>query len=116
MRILYVEDQVAFRTHVISMFLSAHQVTVASTLTEARSLLASGSFDAALLDYDLPDGKGIELVGEIQRCGLADRVVAVSSRDENNARLMAAGARAAVNKLRFSQIAAVLEHWEPPSE
>jgi DNA-binding response OmpR family regulator len=112
MRILYVEDHARFRAAVISRFLTAHQVTVAATLAEARALLPAQAFDVVLLDYDLPDGKGIELMEEIQPDGWAGRVIAVSSREENNARLMAAGAYAAVGKLKFARITAVLEELE----
>jgi DNA-binding response OmpR family regulator len=112
MRILYVEDHAAFRAAVISRFLAAHQVTVAATLAEARALLPYEAFDVVLLDYDLPDGKGIELLEEIQRDGWTGRVIAVSSREENNARLMTAGAYAAVGKMKFAQINEVLEELE----
>jgi CheY-like chemotaxis protein len=112
MRILYVEDHAAFRAAVISKFLAGHQVTVTATLAEARVLLPSEAFDVVLLDYDLPDGKGIELLEEIKRDGWDGRVIAVSSREENNARLMAAGAYAAVGKLKFAEIAQVLEELE----
>src|SRR5712692_2087916 len=112
MRILYVEDHAAFRAAVISKFLTAHQVTVAATLAEARVLLPSEAFDVVLLDFDLPDGKGIELLEEVQRDGWKGRVIAVSSREENNAQLMAAGAYAAVGKLKSAQIKEVLEELE----
>lgn len=112
MRILYVEDHAKFRAAVVTQFLTAHQVTVAETLAEARALLPSEAFDVVLLDFDLPDGKGIELLEEIQRTGWPGRVIAVSSIEENNARLMAAGAYAAVGKLKFGQITAVLEELE----
>ena len=44
MRLLYVEDHERFRAIVIAQFLSAHQVTVAGSLAEARGLLAGETF------------------------------------------------------------------------
>ncbi len=76
MRLLYVEDHPRFSAIVITEFLSAHEVTVAGTLAEARALLARAAFDVVLLDYDLPDGKGGELLTEIRRQQLAMRVIA----------------------------------------
>jgi hypothetical protein len=42
-------------------------------------------------------------------------VTAATSREENNARLMAAGAYVAVGKMKFAQITAVLEELERQS-
>jgi DNA-binding response OmpR family regulator len=112
MRLLYVEDHAAFRAQVVPRFLADHHVTVAASLAEARALLLDGTFDAVLLDYDLPDGKGIELLEELQEDGWSGWVVAVSSFQENNARLQAAGAHAAVSKMKFSEITAVLASLE----
>jgi two-component system cell cycle response regulator len=112
MRLLYVEDHAAFRAQVIPKFLADHHVTEASTLAEARALLPSGTFDAVLLDYDLPDGKGIELLEELQQSGWTGWVVAVSSFEENNARLLAAGAAAGVSKMKFGGITTLLASLE----
>ena len=43
------------------------RISTAANLTEARELLANNSFDLCLTDMRLPDGNGIELVGEIAR-------------------------------------------------
>src|SRR5262249_35760132 len=109
LRLLYVEDHEVFRAGTIARYLSAHQVTNASTLAETRAVLASEQFDAVLLDYDLPDGKGTEPLDDLRRFGLSGRVVAVSSVDEQNTLRVAAGAFAAVSKMRFSRIVEVLE-------
>src|SRR5262245_41655697 len=107
MRLLYVEDHAAFRAAVITQFLSAHEIIVAANLEEARTLLANSQFDAVLLDYDLPDGKGTVLLDALSRRGLSLKVIAVSSMDEKNALLLAAGACAAVSKMKFSRIVEV---------
>ena len=43
------------------------QVDTAANLTEARELLAGNRYDLCFTDMRLPDGNGIELVGEIAR-------------------------------------------------
>lgn len=48
-----------------------HRPTVALTLDEARDALASHPFGAVLLDQQMPDGYGLDLLGEI-RSGTAD--------------------------------------------
>jgi DNA-binding response OmpR family regulator len=119
-RILYVEDHARFRALVIRNFLAGHEVTAAETLARARELLAEGEFDAVLLDYDLPDGKGSELLDCLRARDpggmLRVRVVAVSSRDDANEVLVRAGAIAAVNKLRMAELTEVLEAVLPGSE
>ncbi|PZX16976.1 PAS domain-containing protein [Palleronia aestuarii] len=63
--ILYVEDDTylheIFRQHLGEDV----NMTSARTLTEARSCLATGKFDLILLDLELPDGAGQQLVKEI---------------------------------------------------
>ena len=55
------------------------EVTLAGSLAEARSKLSSRGFDAVLLDLNLPDGNGTELLREI------------SSRDEETAVIILTG-------------------------
>jgi DNA-binding response OmpR family regulator len=112
MKILYVDDHVRFRTGTIRELLAAHKVTAAATLAEARALLAAGGFDVVLLDYDLPDGKGEELLAEIAGSVRVAPVIGFSSREENNARLLAAGAWAATGKMQFRQLGDLLQRLE----
>lgn len=113
MHLLWIEDNLAFLNTVYAAFLSEHLLTIASTVAEARLALEHGTFDAILLDYDLPDGKGIELMPELVARGLNSRVIATSSLTENNARLLHAGAAAAVRKADFGRIEEVLQRLEP---
>jgi two-component system, OmpR family, response regulator len=108
MRLLFVEDHERFARLVIRQFLGEHEVTVAPTLAAARRELVARPYYAVLLDYDLPDGKGVELLPDLERHGLAERVVGVSSREENNAPLVARGAAAVVSKMDFRRIEEVL--------
>ena len=107
MRILYVEDQRVFAETVMTQFLSIHEVTIAETLASARMLYAS-SFEAILVDYDLPDGKGTEFVRHLRTVRFAGRIIAVSAKDDGNAELRAAGAHATCRKADLHQIATLL--------
>lgn len=65
-RVLLVEDHAAFR-QALSLLLYNHQqmeVIQAGTLAEARLLL--GGVDVVALDNLLPDGAGVDLIGDIR--------------------------------------------------
>lgn len=63
--VLLVDDDSGF-TDATSALLSAEglNVTTAATLAEARNLLESEKFDVQFVDLALPDGSGLELIGE----------------------------------------------------
>lgn len=109
MKILYVENHEVFADNVIRQFLSQHSVTVASTLADARRVLAAGSFDLLLVDYDLDDGKGDALVKEVHASTSPVPVIGVSSHDEGNTALLRAGAGAVCSKMQFDRIEAVIK-------
>ncbi|HXF95984.1 MAG TPA: response regulator [Gemmatimonadales bacterium] len=44
-----------------------YRLSFARTLAEARQALARGTPDALLLDLHLPDGLGLDLLGEVRR-------------------------------------------------
>ena len=104
MNILFVENHGVFAATVIRQFLSQHSVTVVASLSAARRTLADAAFDLLLVDYDLDDGKGDELVKELQASGSAVKVVGVSSHDEGNTALLQAGAVTICSKTEFDRI------------
>ncbi|MHC4365454.1 MAG: response regulator [Planctomycetota bacterium] len=108
MRILFVENHAVFADVAIKHLLGEHQVNVVSRMTDAWARLCEDVFDVVLVDYDLEDGKGDELVWKIRRESLAIKVVAVSSHEAGNKALRAAGADAVCGKLEFEQIEDVL--------
>ena len=76
-RILFVEDDANFKeifTHALREALAPEGLDVAfveaGSLAEARARLREGSLDAALIDVTMPDGDGLELVGEIPDGGV----------------------------------------------
>jgi DNA-binding response OmpR family regulator len=108
MNILWVENHASFAQIAARQFLAGHIVTVVPSLAQARVALADGKFAVVLVDYDLDDGKGDELVREL--CQLTDgpRVIATSSHEDGNRLLSEAGAHAVCGKMKFSHIAEVL--------
>src|SRR5215212_11909604 len=73
-----------------------------SLLPEARTRLREGGLDAALIDVTLPDGNGLDLVGEINNGGPGDHIptlVLTASLETSVAgRAMEAGAQGALSK------------------
>jgi CheY-like chemotaxis protein len=109
MNILYVENHAILAANVIRQFLSQHSVTVVPSLSAARRALEVGHFDLLLVDYDLDDGKGYELVSELNTTGKAVTVIGVSSHDEGNAALLRAGAVVVCSKMQFDRIQRVID-------
>jgi CheY-like chemotaxis protein len=85
------------------------ELTVVGSLASAKAVLAQRAFDAVLLDYDLDDGKGVELVDAIRQLPAGPVVIAASAHEEGNKLLLAAGADAACPKGSFAEVNAVLE-------
>ena len=109
-RILLVDEDAGFRrvfTHAMREALGDEGLGVtfveAGTLAEARTRLREGGLDAALIDVTLPDGDGLDLVGEINNGGVGDHIptlVLTASLETSVAgRAMEAGARGALSKL-----------------
>ncbi|MCA9778194.1 MAG: response regulator, partial [Candidatus Eremiobacteraeota bacterium] len=69
MRVLYLED-VPEQAEIVETFLELvegmHQVTCEETLADTKSRLKKERFDAILLDMEVPDGSGVELVSEVR--------------------------------------------------
>jgi len=109
-RLLFVEDDANFRkvfTGLMREALAPERLDVAfveaGTLAQARTRLREGALDAALIDVTMPDGDGLELVGEIHDGGLGRAIptlVLTASLETSVAgRAMEAGARGVFSKL-----------------
>src|SRR5262245_26953521 len=109
MNILFVENQRAFAETVTSTFLAEHAVEIVPSVVAALAAVAAARFDAALVDYDLDDGKGDAVVLELRTADPRVVIIGVSSHDDGNAALLQAGADAVCPKLAFAGIGAVLE-------
>jgi DNA-binding NtrC family response regulator len=67
-RLLIVDDDEELSRTLVSRFQRlGTAVTAASTLAEALALVEAKTFDVALLDYNLPDGTGIQLLEQLKK-------------------------------------------------
>ncbi len=81
-KILIVEDEVAIADVVeFAVRKAGFEACRAPTLTAARRLLGSESYDLLVLDLGLPDGDGLELCRELRRSS-AIPVLMLTCRDE----------------------------------
>ena len=107
-KLLYVENHAIFVQIAVERFLAAHDVTVTGSVSGALALLASETFDAVLVDYDLDDGKGSDVIRSLRERGSRIPVIAVSAKSDGNAELIKAGADAVCGKMEFAKIESIL--------
>ena len=109
-RILLVEDNAQFRAdfaRALQRAMAAEPLDVvfveAGSLAEARERLRERGLDAALIDVRLPDGNGLDLVGEIHDGGVGSLIptlVLMAYLDHTSAaEAMDAGAKGALSKV-----------------
>jgi CheY-like chemotaxis protein len=110
MKILYVENHAVFAAQVISKFLSNHDITLVPSLAEARQALSKADFNLVLVDFDLDDGKGDELVCEIRAVQPKLPIIGVSSHEPGNQAMLKAGANAVCSKMDFDQIQPIIQN------
>lgn len=88
MRILLVEDDAALAQAVLGYLHSKQfKVDLAPDLTAARALVAVTHYATILLDLNLPDGDGLELLQHLPRRDDAPTVVVVTARDQVSDRI-----------------------------
>jgi len=113
LEIMLVEDHSAFR-ELIAFVLARESdfevVAKASSLAEAREALEGldERLDVAMLDMDLPDGKGAELIEELRESSPRVSIVVLSATlgAEEVESVRSAGADAVLDKVRsYSTIA-----------
>lgn len=113
MRILLVENQPVFAEMVATTFLADHHVQIVPSIRAAIDAITRSRLDVALVDYDLDDGKGDELVRWAKSSAKHLALIAISAREDGNAALLVAGADAACSKWQFSGIQHVLHRVRP---
>ena len=109
MKILWVENNDRFVAVAIPVFLSEHEVTIQPSLSEARTALDQSAFDVVMVDYDLDDGKGTDLLPALTALEVRPTIIAVSSHEMGNALLRAAGADTICPKARFAALKGILQ-------
>lgn len=89
MKCLLIEDDVDVATLIVAQYrvdLTHWGVTVAPTLDLARQRLAQSEYDLIVLDLQLPDGTGIELLRETKiDCPVIVLTASTSETDKTNA-------------------------------
>lgn len=101
--VMLVDDHTSFRQAVAFLVDREEDLTVVGqvgTIAEARTFLSGAKVDVCLLDMDLPDGEGTDLLPDLyRRCpGAAAIVLTGSYRPFNRARSIAAGASGFLSK------------------
>jgi len=88
MRVLVVEDDhvlgEAVREHVAA---SGHGVDWMKRIDTAREALATVAYDLVLLDLNLPDGRGLDLLRELRRGGSKVPVIVLTAMDQIASRI-----------------------------
>ena len=107
MRVLVVDDDAVDRQaarRALAATGLAREIAEAETGASALELLAAGGFDAVLLDFQLPDADGLQILREVRaRCLAAPIIVLTGYGDEQVAvELMKAGAADYLSKARLS--------------
>ncbi len=101
-RVLLVDDHLSFREAMAIVFGLQPDITVvaqAGSLAEARPLLAE-TVDVAVVDLNLPDGHGVELIRELRAVNPAGMIVVVtgSAVQRDYAEAVEAGASGVLHK------------------
>jgi DNA-binding NarL/FixJ family response regulator len=103
-RVMLVDDHADFRrlmTVALSRQPDLEVVAQAGSLSEARNLAAAVKCEVVVLDLGLPDGNGVELIGEVRQvnAGIAVLVLSASLHPTNLEWATEAGADEILDKL-----------------
>jgi len=79
-RVLILDDESTLRTALFRLLdRKGHQVVTAQRLDEARSFMTPEKpFDLAIIDMNLPDGNGLDLISEIKTISPATQVIVLT--------------------------------------
>lgn len=67
-RLLHVEDDADIRRVVAKLLSEQAEIVAAASLCEARSLAGSQAFDIGIIDIDMPDGCGLDVIPYLRDC------------------------------------------------
>src|SRR5215212_5655991 len=102
-RLLLVEDHASFRQTLALLFDQEPDFQVvaqAGTVAEARRVMEEREADLAVVDLSLPDGEGVELIGDLRETNplFAALVLTASLDRAEHARAVEAGAAGVLHK------------------
>jgi CheY-like chemotaxis protein len=100
-RILIVEDDAVLRKHLARLFLrEGYAVSTAACRAEATGHLAQAPFDVLLLDLQLPDGNGLDLLANLATDRRPELAVVMSAfcGDDNDLRAQRLNVRRLLRK------------------
>ena len=90
MRILMVDDEVRIRVGIARVLTRrGFLMDQAATVHETKERLETRQYDAVLLDWQLPDGSGLDLCGMIREVQPAAHIIMLTGRDDPVDRLRA---------------------------
>ena len=75
------DDQTLGRGIVMALEAPGRAVTLAGTLQESRAVLGRECFDLLILDINLPDGSGLELLRQLRAAGNSTPVILLTAND-----------------------------------
>ncbi len=79
-RILVVDDEPDLRTlYELTLLREGYHVDTAADLTQAREKLSANRFDVLITDMRLPDGLGLELLGELVLSQRGERCIVITA-------------------------------------
>jgi len=114
-RVLHVEDDADVREVTRAILGDGLDIVPASTLEEARALLAGPRFDLALLDIGLPDGDGLELVPLLASQCPPVPVALFSAQEPDGPRARAVGAALVKSRATGADLRATIERLLHPA-
>lgn len=112
-RVLVADDHPFFREGLVH-WLNQQAATVCcgqtASIAETRLILKNTTADVILLDLQLPDGAGLDLIQELSGASPQVRVIALSQRDEDNYahRVLRAGGRSEATDIVLAALRAVM--------
>ena len=101
-RVLLMDDDAIYRRVFVLLLETQPDIRVvaqAASLAQARQML--GGVDVAILDRRLPDGDGLELIGELREASPGAKVLVISAYEElvNRREAIEAGADRVLGKV-----------------
>jgi len=109
MKILFVEDNEEFQLCVVRDYLFDHEVDSAYDGSEGIKLFDHNFYDLVLLDYQMDQVHGPDVVSHIREVNKLIPVIAVSMEDRLNEELLKLGATAALAKRHMTKLVQLIQ-------